>query len=70
MKYVLFGAGRNGKEALNIIEKQDIEYFVDNDINKRGTDIDGIPVYYYPEKQQEMKKCNIVITGCWGQKSL
>jgi len=63
MKYILFGAGANGKEALKIIDKKCIEYFIDNDKNKQGMDIEGIPVYHYAEKQQELNKYRIIVTA-------
>ncbi len=62
MKYVLFGAGNYGKEALSFIDKKDIAYFVDNSNDKQKTDIDGIPVYSYSEKKQELHKYKIMIT--------
>jgi len=44
-KSVIFGAGGIGKEALELIGKDKIEFFLDNDINKNNTFIEGVPVY-------------------------
>ena len=45
--YVLFGAGNNGRKCLNAFRycKDKIKYFVDNDKEKWGKDIDGVGIY-------------------------
>lgn len=60
--YVLFGAGANAANGVRIIGKDKIAFIVDNDKKKAGTDISGIPVYFFPEKQEECHAYKIVIT--------
>lgn len=35
MSYVIFGAGNFGKQAIDLLEKSNIKFFIDNDINKQ-----------------------------------
>lgn len=45
--YILFGAGNNGRKCLNAFRycKDKIKYFVDNDQEKWGKEIDGVGIY-------------------------
>ncbi len=45
-KVILFGAGSAGRFALNFLRKKNIEvlFFCDNDSNKIGATLDGVPV--------------------------
>ena len=61
-KYVLFGAGQNAKAAIKIIGKENINYLVDNDINKDGIKIDGLVVIYYHKIKEKLLNTEIVIT--------
>ena len=45
-KYVIFGAGDFGRQALALLDKGKTAFFVDNDAAKVGTEIDG--VHYLP----------------------
>ena len=60
--YVLFGAGFYGKVAVHHIPAAQIEYVVDNDINKAGTMICNIPIYFFEDKKEELKNKRIVIS--------
>lgn len=44
-KYILFGAGNEGINALNYIDKRLIDCFLDNDSSKWGTFLEGIPIF-------------------------
>lgn len=44
-KIVLFGAGHEGINTLNFIDPDTVDFFVDNDYQKWGSTIAGIPVY-------------------------
>ena len=46
MKYILFGAGKYGKDALNLLGKEKVDFFIDNDQAKSGMEIDGVKVYH------------------------
>jgi len=37
MKSVIFGAGKYGKKALEKIGKENVEFFIDNDVSRQGT---------------------------------
>ncbi|MDR3309805.1 MAG: macrocin-O-methyltransferase [Oscillospiraceae bacterium] len=64
MKYVIFGAGGIGRRAAVQMKQQgkhEITAFADNDKQKQGTDIDGIPVYA-PDKLPELEYDRIFVT--------
>ena len=54
-KLILFGAGKNGREALKKYGKNKVAFFCDNDIEKQGTFIDGIEVLSF-ERMKELYK--------------
>ena len=64
-KVILFGAGTSGKELLNKINRDIVEFFVDNNPNINGTYIDGIEVISVSnlEKLVSVAKYDIVITS-------
>ena len=61
-KYVLFGAGQRGRDALKIIGKEDVAYFCDN--FKEGS-IDGIDIINYNalEDLYSPDKYTVVVTS-------
>ena len=61
-EYVLFGAGRSGREAIDIIGKENIAFFLDNDVKKSGNVIEGISVYTYLEKKEAAIKKKVIVT--------
>lgn len=63
---VLFGAGENGLVNLNFFRRYDFSnelVFCDNDPNKHGTLIDGIPVISFCDLKKKYKNSSIVITA-------
>lgn len=63
-KFILFGAGNNGRKALKKYGKENVAYFCDNDKNKQDTLLDGIRIISL-EKLSELEKnekYTIVIT--------
>ncbi len=44
-KYIIFGAGGIGMQALDLLGKENVYCFLDNDINKNNTYMNDIPVY-------------------------
>ena len=61
-KYVLFGAGEYGKIAIGQLSEEKIAFFLDNNPQKAGTKIEGIPVYTLEEKRRELMNYTLVIT--------
>ena len=61
-KYVLFGAGEYANYAIRIIGKDNIAFIVDNDLNKCGTELNGIPIYSLKEKLTECEKFIVIIS--------
>lgn len=61
-KYVLFGAGFYGKVAINHLGQNSIEYILDNNPDREGQELLGIPIYYFPNKVEECKKKEVVIS--------
>ena len=61
MEYVVFGAGRMGKAFLEYVGKESISFFVDNNPEKTGEIISGVPVFSFEKKKSELKHSNVVI---------
>lgn len=61
-KYVIFGAGFYGKIAINHLEKDNISYIVDNNPEKNGLDLLGVPIFSFDEKVDELRKKEIIIS--------
>ncbi len=60
-KIILFGAGFYGKNALKFFGAENVEYFVDNDINKQGSDVQGKQVISFEEYLLIKDDFNIVL---------
>jgi len=60
-KYVIFGAGWFGVQALKLIGKEKIEFYVDNDVKKDGSYIEGIEVLLAKKIYDQLKTKNIII---------
>ncbi len=60
-KYVLFGAGKIAAEAINMIEIQNISFIIDNNADKQGTDIQGIPIYSLECAKDKIGDSSVVI---------
>ena len=60
-KYILFGAGQRGREALNVLDKEEVAFFCDN--FKTGS-IDGIEIIDYETLEAECTKADyqVVVT--------
>ena len=41
-KYIIFGAGNLGEQAISLIGKEKIDYFIDNDEQKYKIDFHGL----------------------------
>lgn len=61
-KYILFGSGAMGKTALQIIGKENIECFVDNDIKKVNSFLENIIVLLFRDNINKCKEHKVVIT--------
>lgn len=60
-KYMLFGAGYFGNEALAEYGAEKIECFLDNDGSKKNQNVQGIPIRLFSENVDEALKHHIVI---------
>lgn len=60
-KVILFGAGRNGRVALRLLRER-AAYFVDNNRELEGAEIDGIQVISYKTLLQIHRDYRIVVT--------
>ncbi len=58
---VIFGAGATGKKALKKYGKESISFFVDNDTQKDGAFIQGIPVLAFDKALDRMRSAHIII---------
>lgn len=61
MNIVIFGAGDYGHQALKLMNKKNVLFFIDNDIKKIGTFISGVPVYPFNMVGDKLKKYHIII---------
>ncbi len=61
-KMILFGAGDIGEKTAELIGKEKIAFFLDNDLAKRGKTIQGIPVFAVSDVEKELQRYFIVIT--------
>jgi len=61
-KYVLFGAGINGKAMADILSSEKIEFIIDNNESKNGTYYKEIPIYSYTFAKDKLKDKVIVIS--------
>lgn len=61
--YVLFGAGGNGRKCLNAFRhcKDKIKYFVDNDKEKWGKEIDGVGIYPVDKLKSSSDKVCVIV---------
>lgn len=60
-KYILFGAGKIAAEAINMLEPQNISFVIDNNTEKQGTDIQGIPIYSLEYAKSKIGNSGVVI---------
>lgn len=58
---VLFGAGEYGKNALQVIGRKEVAFFLDNNKSLHGKSLDGIEIRYFPEVIH-LQRYQIVIT--------
>lgn len=67
-KIAIFGAGERGRRAKTFLDSSyDIVFFVDNDKEKIGTSIEGIPVFS-PQKLDEDRSLPVIIASqYWGE---
>jgi len=60
-KIILFGAGKNGKEALKRYGKDNVAFFCDNDKNKIGKMIEGVEIISFEELKKVYYKSYVII---------
>lgn len=60
-KYVIFGAGDYGKKALEMLGKENVAFFVDNDKNKDGSIIDGVKVKFFQRINKKLKEYLVIV---------
>lgn len=61
-KYALFGAGYVGQNLLQHIKHDMVAFFIDNNTEKEGTFIEGIPVRSFLSVKDELSKYNVIIS--------
>lgn len=61
-KYIIWGAGFRGEKLLSFLSKERVVAFIDNDINKVGTEVNGVPVIDYSTYSNCYQKFFIVIS--------
>lgn len=61
-KYVLFGAGVNGRSLADILTSKQVAFIVDNDNDKNGTFYNDVPVYSYDSVKFKISDYTVVIS--------
>lgn len=61
-KYVLFGAGANGRNLADILTSQKVAFIIDNDNAKNGTFYKNIPIVLYDYAKDKLSEYTIVIS--------
>lgn len=61
-KVILFGAGQYGKEALQMIGKERVAFFVDNNLIIKKNEVDGIKIIHFEQLKQIHNEYDIVIS--------
>ena len=60
-RYVIFGAGDFGRQALAMLGKEQVAFFVDNDPAKEGRMIEGLPVCSLAGRKEALGGHDIII---------
>lgn len=63
MKYAFFGAGKYGMLALRELGKKNVVYFIDNNKEKQGTLVEGIPIISFEEYISNRRIEKLIITS-------
>ena len=61
IKYVIFGAGDYGKKTLEMLGRENVAFFVDNDKNKDGSIINGVEVKFFQKVSKNLKEYWVII---------
>lgn len=62
MRYVIFGAGNFGTQAIDLIGKSNIEFFIDNNVNKQKRKFCGFKVLSLENAKNKIDDVCIIIT--------
>ncbi len=62
-KYILFGAGKDGRYLLKLLGKERVAYFCDNDTSLQGLDVDGVKVLSYDNLRKVHEMYSVVIAS-------
>lgn len=65
-KYVIFGAGIYGRQALEKLGQENVLYFIDNDKSKQGTEFCGKRIIAVDELAKSAEKYHVVIASVYG----
>ena len=65
MKFIIWGAGHLGVAIFNCL-KPNVVAFIDNDSNKIGMRIDGVPIISFDEYNKNYRECYIIISPLYG----
>lgn len=60
-KYILFGAGAYARKAIELLGGKNIAYMIDNNPEKQGTKIEGIPVIGFADYFSKIGEYSVVI---------
>lgn len=61
MRYVIFGAGNFGTQAIDLIGKSNIEFFIDNNVNKQKRKFCGFEVLSLENAKNKIDDVCIII---------
>lgn len=61
-KIVIFGAGNYGKNALKVLGKENVAFFLDNNPKLRGENIEGIEIKNFDEEKMNLEAYDIIVS--------
>lgn len=61
-KLIIFGAGHNGRNLLKKFRQNSVDYYCDNDINKIGKEVYGIPIISFEHMVKIHYKFDIILS--------
>lgn len=60
-RYIIFGAGSEGKRVLGLLGKEKVDYFCDNNVNLHGKNVNGVKVISYDEFKNIHYEYNVIV---------
>lgn len=70
MRFIIYGAGKRGKDESKAVGKENVVAFLDQDSSKIGTSYNGIPILDIMQAQEKIAEAAVIITPIFGRKAI